>query len=106
MTEKQEKALHIIYDIVGNCYVTKEEYMTLVEAILEHNSGFIPGTYPSTYPYTIKKPWDQDQGIVYKTSTGTQPEFINTSVTGEKTIQSQMICERTYNPKEWSDNEF
>ena len=47
MTEKQEKSIRILYRLIENCYITQDEFITILDAIIEKEIQFIPGLYPN-----------------------------------------------------------
>jgi hypothetical protein len=126
MTEKQEKAIRIVYNLIENCYITQDEFMVLLDAMLEKET-YIPGLYPNdvrirefqdfdkprlkpgdTHGVEQPKLWDQIV-YTYNTTNTTSTTDVNSNVTdvnsGENQIQ--MICEKNpVKPIEWEDNEF
>jgi hypothetical protein len=114
MTEKQEKAIRILHGLIENCAITQDEFITILNAILEKETQFVPGLYPNgtrlgdfqdftprlkpadTHGVEQPKLWDQ---VVYT--------YNSTSTTDD---DIQKICEknpiRPIEPNEWDDNEF
>ena len=98
MTEKQEKSIRILYRLIENCYITQDEFVTMLDAVIEKEkeTQFIPGLYPNGtrlgdfQDYTprlkpadthgVEQPrlWDQ---IVYKYNTTNSNTVANTTST-------------------------
>jgi hypothetical protein len=101
MTDTQRNALKIVIEAVvngaSNGYTVKvDDIVTVIEGIIEKETQFVPGLYPSItapnkpYPYL-------DQMISYN----------STSTADVNSNDIQMICEKNpIKPNEWEDNEF
>ena len=98
MTEKQEKSIRILYRLIENCYITQDEFVTMLDAVIEKEkeTQFIPGLYPNdvrirefqdftprlkpadTHGVEQPKLWDQ---VVYTyNTTNTSPNIKPTDV--------------------------
>lgn len=102
MTDTQRNALKIVIEAVmngaSNGYMVKiDDIVTVIEGIIEKETQFIPGVYPSItnpnepykpYPYqdmNNPKLWDQ---IIYNSTATTDVNLRDVNSSG-----NQMICE-------------